>query len=396
MKVSIIWKVTIAIFVLASNYANAQFLNKLKDKANKLADERVDQIVEKAIDKTNNNTNQKHKNNSSSLPTSKNGDVTARNVKFDDRIIFEAPTDDFVNFELLSYKGLPRFGILPKVDDNAVRREQQRFYEIYSSLIELKHSKDKIDLEQLRRDNLGTHSPYRINGVKRLTYLATNEKAYRSYFCNNDVDCKIPQLKFLGDSDDNGVGNFHWGGKGASEFQQRRAFNSFLEKDYGVLAEWGSKMWKNDHEIAYLVKNLSLDSHVSYDFHRQGYRLDGGLRRMESENYRNGTFHQLQIVSRYIAHHPFEKDAAESQKTQVFFQIKQEEAEKLAKANINEVFAVYKIKMSFLEDKEIKIKGYRYPHKLIFKHHLESPVVEVFADAELTNKIGEFSLEKSF
>ncbi|RYC50832.1 hypothetical protein [Flagellimonas olearia] len=395
-----------AFLILNSIPSNAQFFKKLKEKVKKEAGILTEEIIDERLngkDKepspSKENEKQKSINDSADSPRTDNKGEDGH-VKIKDGILFKSPNENFINFELQSYKGLPRFGMLTKDLDSSSEKELERYYEIYSSLIELKYLKD-ISIDELRAENLGIHSDQTINGVKRVTYLSSTQETFLKYFCNETIgSCKTFPYRIVGDMDrtpgsmggsKNGVMG-HWGGKNATEFQQKRSFDSFLQDDYNTLKEWSEDIWADGFEIGYLVSSVTLDRR-RYDFKNQGYWLNIGLKSNELINLSNNTFSPLQIIVRYIPDQRFEKEP-EAQKGNVFFKIAPEKAEELEERNIDRFFVVQKIKLGFYKREKTYNKRYRIPHKFQFKYNVESPIIELYEDLGLTKKMGEVSLEE--
>lgn len=69
--------------------------------------------------------------------------------------------------------------------------------------------------------------------------------------------------------------------------------------------------------------------------------------------------------------------------------ISPEKAEALVNKKIANIYLVSKVKVIF---KEINTDS-PYFHKELYSYHFESPVLEVYEDAALTQKISEISLE---
>lgn len=390
-------------FTLVPNSISAQFFNRLKEKVKKEAVSLTEEIIDERVTKTEDKRNTEHGEKTKNSPSTKKNQTSNKNENdfgLTERITYKAPNSNFIDFELQSYKGLPRFGILHKEQSISPEKEIEVNYEIYSSLIELKYLKDKMDMDQLKLENLGPNSYQTINGIKRVAYLTTNDETFLKYFCNTTTEsCPMPPYRLIGDTDrapglhgssKNGILG-HWGGNNATEFEQRRIFDTFLNDDYNTLREWSDTIWTDGYEIGYLVGNINL-KRTPYDFKNQGYWLYAGLKTNESINLSNNTFSPLRIIVRYVPNQRFEKEP-EASKNYVLFKISPEEAEKLEENSISKVFIVYKIKLSLYRHEKVYNKKYNKSHKLLFKYNVEDSIVELYEDEALTKKIGEVSLE---
>ena len=318
----------------------------------------------------------------------------------DDKIVFKAPDGAFIDFELQSFKGLPRFGVLKQSETIVEDKELERYYEIYSALIELKFLKNDLNEKNLKFENLSPNARLNINGIKRLMYLASNNEVFKYYFCNKTIEpCKLPPYRRIGDNDktpgiiSSSKNGFlgHWGGNDANEFQQKRAFDTFIKQEYNTLLEWSHGIWEDQHEIGYLVNTVSLNA-LSYDFENQGFWIQAGLKRNSQINLSNRTFSPLRFVVRYMPKQLFEKNP-KANTNYALFMVSPEKAEELEKRKIKKIFIVQKIKLQLLKKEAVVLRRYNKKQKLLFQYNIESPLIELYEDDALTKKLGEISLE---
>jgi hypothetical protein len=372
MKVSIIWKVIIAIIILAPNYANAQFLNKLKEKANKLAaDERLNQAVEKAIDKTTNNTNQNHKNNSSGPPTSNPQDRQAD--KKNDRIItFSPPNENLRPFVLQGHKGLPRFGVLdPELKSGSID------YQIYNEIINLKYNKL-------------TYSDF-------LRFYSISEKSFAYYFCNEEKEPCFRRFANDGFSavprSSSQTYSSFWGGRGANQFEVQRKKNEFGTNINAHLFSWSKSFWENDTQIAYVVNRADIGA-PGYDFDKGGFWMQGiissysGIAELFVAKGNN-----MSVMS----HGPVNEfeSKMDTGGWWVLFKIDESTAERLVSNKIRHLYAVTKVKLAY-DSVGIRNEGTRHREDFVlYNFNYESPVAELYEDAALLKKVGEISYENT-
>ena len=171
------------------------------------------------------------------------------------------------------------------------------------------------------------------------------------------------------------LGSSTWGGKGANEFEQLRSYTSYVKKIWRSCSNGAILSFPDNTINGYFVVKTFLDA---YDFKNKGYWLNS-----------NHFSQQSQYLLQY---HSLEPTNANERKlinlqrgVSMLFEIPPSEAEKLSE-NTKDLYLVFKTKTSIkaLENQYSRLKAY---------FSIESPVIEIYKDDDLTLKIGELSID---
>lgn len=298
-------------------------------------------------------------------------------VRAQSRGLFELKSIFLEDFEIQTKEGLIRLDTYEMANDWELQS--------YWKLIELKYLLNdfkEIDLDivgnkpqELIASRPNSHiSVLLSNFIIDMSAIFSNDKAHVKYgkMWSIDLYTDYPRLK--------------------------KSYKSFIEDNLDVLKNKAKVLWKDDYEIAYLVRSAAIKKNrvSKYDFSNNGYWLEAspGASYDRNLNLKNNDFIYKKKTFRFssVGHLPkkdFEKDL-----TDVLFEYPASDAEKL-EVKTPLLFLVQKIKI-YLIKKDVSvssIKNMDYGNILQFGYQLVNPTMEIYADVNLTDKVGEISLE---
>jgi len=208
----------------------------------------------------------------------------------------------------------------------------------------------------------------------RLANAATSIREMYRYFCNpKKEDCA-----FDGDANayyHRGVRNVRfWGGKEANEFRQLNTYRTYVSENFEELQQWSSGLFPNDTAEGYFVVSVSLGN---YDFKNQGYWLN------------TRSFSDSGFLTRFMkldAATANERKLVHPHGTEMLFKLDPGAAEELTESR-RTIFLVFQIQLT--------IKGMEKNNneRVDARYKLQSPIIELFTDDDLSEKIGELSIE---
>ncbi len=301
-------------------------------------------------------------------------------------ITYKSPSSDYVDITIQSYKGLPRFGkkyfvrgVTPPTNSN-----------VYRALIEMKYlnaiyaDMDKNKLTSYDRTNTNlkdSNSRFAQNNLLQLAKSVGSDALLEKYFCDKPTTAiKCTLIDAYGKR----KRIQYWGGSRNNQFQQMRSYKSFVKDHFEVLQNWSKTFFKEGSEIGYIVSqssvvNLSPNRGVSkaYDFQKKGYWLGGVI---------TGGGHPIPTLE--FAPFTENEKILKDRHSKIFLSISPEKAKKLSLSVRSPLFTVAKIKIH--QNKKIPISNER----VSFSFELESPIIEIYKDKALTNKIGEINVDK--
>ena len=418
---------SIILILAGAERAQAQGLKGLFKKAKK----EVKNEVDKATSKTGiPNSSKKQKG------AEKEVDIK---VDFGPSLKFDSPSEEFESFEIQTWNGLMRFGMLYDYGKTSDKKNFQSLdgkvklkyweknkldiaaFERFKFLSEIKYLKHWY--EDMDRDYFTTQEevnlarPQNGNGdeaeylrlsnsanaqahLKSVAFSLTSKMGKNNYFCNPERgDCEELAENAVR-TDDRGrrvvvkSGIYsQWGGSQSSEFTQLRKYKSFSENQLRVVQKWADDIWAKGYHEVYYVEPIKMYNFKSYDFKNKGYwmRLDLGVSSvsgtMVKSNGKSGPF-----TMTYMPKSRYEK---ERESGDLLFKIGAEKAEKLSSSRSGLAgYAVYKIKIYKIGYSKKNIYD-RNKSWVDWGFNLSSPVVELYSDLALTNKIGSISLENA-
>lgn len=323
-------------------------------------------------------------------------------INYDDVITFEPPSKNFIPIVLQTHKNEIRLGqqnsyalnkdgtfishhvqpaLAKKVDkkETLLLYSRQGLYE----LLKLKFMSDvyaDMDKELLTKysSNMYLKDKNSYYAQQHLLKLANAihsvEKLYQ-YFCNpKHQDCTLSATNNVYYYK-NVIGSSTWGGKGASQFEQLRSYKSYVKENLATLQEWSNTIFSDNSIKGYFVVKVYLNE---YDFKSKGYWLNS------NQFGQNNRF--------LLQYHNFEPTNANERKlvnpqkgVSILFEMTPSEAEKLSEETKG-LYLVFNTKTI--------IKGLEHRYDRIKANFtLESPIIEIYKDDDLTLKVGELSVD---
>ncbi len=294
-------------------------------------------------------------------------------------ITYKSPSKKFVDITIQAHKGLPRFGYIYYERGITVPINPKGHNELLNMkyLSEAYADMDKNSITKQERNEIAEkkkeNSLITQNQLLRLAGHICSEAVLQQYFCP-DLDTKPCTF-----TDGYGYGQRrslnYWGGSRNNEFKQMRGYTSFVKENLEDLQKWSTTFFEGDIEIGYLVSRALVTG--PYDFKKKGYWLHGVI---SSSDNGSSPIQYLKFV-------PLTEDERKLQQHQLLFSITADKARKLSLGKRSTIFTVAKIKI--YPDK----KTPRNSARVLFSCELENPIIEIYKDQALTEKIGEISVE---
>ncbi len=294
----------------------------------------------------------------------------------EDLITYAAPNSKFVDINIQSHKGLPRFGDLYFVRGVTPPTNPQA----YNQLLKMKYLVDAYadmnkemltDYDQSRSGDKKLENSFMTQS--QLLLLASKictENELKKYFCPEKSSKPCTFINTYGQRSNIG----HWGGDRGNKFAQIRSYKAFIKENLSDLQNWSTTLFKNDMELAYMVSRTFVAD--AYDFQHKGYWIKGNV---------GG---QSPLISN-IRFAPYGQDQQNMGRVKFLLPITPEKAKSLRFQQRSPIFIVAKVKI--YPDKEISSPSNRTP----FAYELENTTLEVYKDNALTEKIGEISIENA-
>jgi len=293
--------------------------------------------------------------------------------------------DNFLPITLHTHRGRPRFGYVDRKD--RLDPANYRHYVLSRAAKQFAYTIPKMD----RSAYASTRMPRQTNAERlqnrqerarsnrdsirkaqferavfqQILQRATSylsEKGRRTYFCPPRQDCDPPS-------------GFSWGGRGADQFTEldaRRAYWTDNAENYGKWAE-------GLPSEAYAVWEISLGA---YDFDRAAFPF-------KYKGQSGQLFHR--------AVHPYEEAVQyTSISTTLYHKMSETDARKLLSGNERpRYYLLASIVVEGIANAEEKFKTYNdgVLDKIALHYHLNSPIMEIYRDAALKEKLYEINLD---
>ncbi|WP_430968912.1 hypothetical protein [Spongiimicrobium sp. 2-473A-2-J] len=313
-------------------------------------------------------------------------------IDLSDVLVYKAPATAFKDIELQSHKGLPRFGTLNQYRPvpTSAGKPQQAFkkavrpspeireklkrlragYINYLGLVKMKHMKPLYD--DMNRTQISAP-----------VYQNTQEKDARSYLAQTQLR-KLANTICTQEVYDAAYG-------GTNQFEQQRNYANFVAKHFDGLQQWSKDFMPNDALEAYHVSVLNVLR--GYDFDKKGYwiNLNAALYDPHARGSRMSFFSELvpQASFEEALLNMMSGSGKRHKSITVLLPMNASDAEVLSTSGQGRVFVVVKIR-TFLQKVEFAGNNPIFS----FGYHYKSPVLEVYKDEALTQKIGDISLER--
>ncbi|PRX53944.1 hypothetical protein [Flagellimonas meridianipacifica] len=323
-----------------------------------------------------------------------NGQNTSNNVT---TITYEPPSISFIALELQTYNGKLRFGeqdnYYTNPDGSYVKHNDGNYPEIdkksshnvlsqyaFRQLLKIRHQQEIFDamdkeLFTVRKNDMYDKELKSLTAQEQLlvlanTLLSTEEQC--RLFCNEKQQDCAAQFK------DDGYYRPYtdiapWGGKGATEFQQLRAFKTVANEFFPKMQQWGNSLYPENKIDGYYVGKTRLGT---YDFKSGGYWLD------------TNQFHNQGFLLRWYNLQPkttSERKLKHPNGSQLLLELSPEKAEAFSEKYDN-LYLVFEVNVALNG-----IENYRM-NRLKTLFTLVSPTISLYVDDGLTNKVGELDL----
>lgn len=312
--------------------------------------------------------------------------------------LYRAPSPNFIDLSLQTHKGKLRFGIQDeyylKSDGSFVKPSEASYVNIdkrfshnnasrhaFLELLKIRFKEEMFAAMDLNYFTERTNSMFEEDLMSHTAQqhtlalansLTTNKQAM-SYFCNQkeDSDCisKFPQEGYY-----NEPRNLRpWGGRGATEFQQLRAYTGFVKNELSNIVEWGSTLLPDNILKGYYVTRTHLGK---YDFKAEGFWL------ITHQFYNQG------FLLKWYGLQPSnsaERKLMHPNGASILLKMSPEKAETFSE-KVQQVYLVFDVtgKLNGLE-------SYR-ADQLKTTFTLNSSIIEIYSDDGLTNKVGEIDI----
>lgn len=311
--------------------------------------------------------------------------------------VFDPPTPDFISLSLQAHKGKLRFGVqdeyFVKADGTYVSSREEGYAEIDKkdsnnkvskhAFMELLKIRFKEDMFQVMDRELFTEREQNMYDKELKSYTAQqhvlalantlcSKRESRRFFCNQkEEDCTSG---FKEDGYYNEPQNIRpWGGRGASEFQQLRAYTAFVNKHFPTIEKWGKSLYPDNSIEGYYVARANLGT---YNFKDGGYWLN------TDQFYNNGFLFQWYGLQ---PSNSSERKLMHPNGTSILFKMAPEDAEVFSEKH-QYLFLVLDMTGSLNG-----MENYR-ADQLKTTFSLNSPLIEIYSDDGLTQKAGEINI----
>ena len=363
---------------MAPSAVHAQFFKKLKknveDRVVEVAGEKSDQLLGGET-KTTVNDNVKTGADTKTTPTETQVKKVDPSLQDQEFLRFKAPSKDFRDIVIQAYNGLPRYGELNfQSGSNALITNKA-----YKALLELKFLEDTF--KDMDRSKLTKHkntagdlakknSEFTQNNLRILAGETLSEDKLKEYFCDSEAPSPCSFYNRAGER----MHVSYWGGTSTNEFAQNRSYTTFVKEYFDTLKNWSQSFYTNDSEVAYYVAKGLVGE--KYDFKEKGYWI-GNLFSI------GGDFilHQ----SNFLAYTENEK-AIRHQAKKIFLPMDADKAKTYKLIPRSPVYVVFKVLVSPKPNNTTSVK---------WEYELESPIIEIYKDVALTDKMGEVDINST-
>lgn len=362
---------------------NAQFFKKLKKSIE-------DKVVETASSKTDKILNGED-NTASTGPVVKSPPKTGSNNPADQAkpigvtdtdqdqdqevLRFPAPSKDFRDVVIQSYKGLPRYGAL-NFNRNTHKLITNKAYKALLEMRFLEETFNDMDRAKLVKNQNSNgdlskrNSEFAQNHVRILAGETLSDDKLKDYFCNSEAASPCNFYRPSGER----TNVSYWGGTGNNEFAQNRSYTGFVGNYLDTLIKWSQTFYADGSEVAYYVaKGLVAEK---YDFKEKGYWI-GNL---------------FSIGGDFILHHsnflPYTENekAIRHQRKKIFLPLDAQKAKNYNLIPRSPVYLVFKVRVNPQPNNTTSV---------IWEYELESPIIEFYKDVALTDKMGEVDMNSA-
>ncbi len=330
----------------------------------------------------------------------------SESINMEDIFTIKSPSPKFKSIHLQAHLGLPRFGAQNMYHKKnrfggiaGIDRPKNKLlkvgYQNYFNLLGMKFLSsyyDDIDREYLtvvNRQNADNKKDLNSKTAqKKLQSLALGigtKSQITKYFCDpDDGNCRFRN---------------NWSGT-RDDFSIQEKYAAYVKENLDELRAWSKTLFKNNALTAYWVHKYEFNPYgnptAEYDFGKKGYWIDVFPSR--KNNHQKGHqyhgdqdfFFEFLPETSYGNKHLNRMSDTSSYWPKMLLPINPSEAEALINRKSRNLYATFKVNILF---KEVNETHAGLP-KLEYTFHLASPIISFYEDVELTQKIGEISLEQ--
>ncbi len=362
--INLIFLVSLSLY---STNLEAQFLKRLGKK------------VETLIDKMDNKPEKKSTPVRQRMQLGKQKPIMVIPLEFTSK----SPNDYLKDIELPAFRGLPRIGeqnvddmdrVAAKQQMNVIRANRTRLYHLlaFKYMADFLEHLDTLQLAPKKYPRAGSSETQRAVSQDILLRMAiqfSTERSVSKYLCSEGEHCDLNPHRYIG-----------WGGSAGlkNEFERMASYRAFVRDNFQDLQAWA----QNIGEEAYLV---SIGQLGDYDFGKQAYaiRLDPSGQGVASGNYEPKNDFEQGLKE--------QKQRSGAPTVTKYLYLDMKEARAL-KERLHHLYFVYHIQFTAILARENIQRHPGYLKNLRLTHCLKDPIVEVYEDAALTQKLTEFSI----
>jgi len=311
--------------------------------------------------------------------------------------VLDPPSADFISLSLQTHKGKLRFGVqdeyFVKADGTYISSREEGYFEMdkrsshhmaskhaFMELLKMRFKEDMFavmdkDLFTERKQNMYEEELKSLTAQQHVLALANalcNTQQLIRFFCNpKEEDCVpgFPQEGYYNEPRNQRP----WGGRGASEFQKLRAYTAFVGEKFPMVEKWGKSLYPDDILEGYYVARTNLGT---YDFKEGGYWFN------THQFYNRGfLLHWYGLQPSNSA----ERNLMHPNGTSILFKMPPEEAEHFSEKH-QYLYLVLDV-TGYLNG----VENYR-ADQLKTTFSLNSPIIELYSDDGLTQKVGEIDI----
>ncbi|MEM9076366.1 MAG: hypothetical protein AAGC43_04965 [Bacteroidota bacterium] len=400
-------KTYIAIFttfflVGVSQNTSAQFLKKLAKKTETKLLQKTEEVTESILDNKKTNTS---KENPKSEPIQKDTKSQSKEpaadlVQDSGILTYDSPNPLFKGISVQQHKGVPRFGscdfyfsspnrldLTP--EGRAKRKLMEKGYLRFKQMVEINllkdlfNSIDKTALtpESRTMDEEVFKSRKAQQLLKNFAFYSGTEAFMKDYFCNeqyNSGNCQIVN---------------EWGGMRADDFTENEKYVDFVEKYMNQILNWSTSFFPEETQTFYFVQQLK--DLGTYDFDNNGFwiSLPHKVRNGKGFDYTStgsGYFYTFLPKTAYGQQVLNKTSQVEYYSGKVLFKIDAGIAERIVNNRYRDLQIVAKVRVV----SEGVSEANPFSFNLTYSYHFEDPIVEIFEDAQLTQKLGSLDMRQ--
>ncbi|MEM8509294.1 MAG: hypothetical protein AAF717_15795 [Bacteroidota bacterium] len=388
--------------ICAPQNISGQFLKKLTKKTKAKLLQKTEEVTEQILSDDTNNTQKEHPKSEPVQVDAQGSTEAEGSILVQDSAIltYDAPSPLFMDISVQQYNGMPRFGSCdfyftsPHRPDGSPegKAKRKRMEAGYSGFMRLTDIHLLIDLFAAMDKTALTPEPETLNEeafksrkaqqmMKDFAFYNGTEALKKTYFCNEEYNSGPCQMVN------------EWGGFQADDFTENEKYVDFVEKHLDKILKWSTSFFSEGTQTFYFVQQLK--DLGTYDFDNNGFwiSLPHKIRNGRGFDYtstRKNYFFTFLPKTNYGQEVLNKTSQGAYINGKVLFKIDAEQAEKLVNDRYRDLQIVAKVKVVFegLEDAN------RFRFYPSYSYHFEDPIIEIFEDIQLTQKLGSIDMRQ--